>query len=135
MFLSDLLKARANSQTIISSLVFLHKIYVVHRYTSGYVSKQEASLESLASADLGCLFLSQLLVLVLCGVLVFITATYSVFLFPHTEEVVEGKSAILIGMSQWNSNDLVEQIETIGKLEENQGTAQLALHIYLKLSN
>uniref|UniRef100_A0A8C0EM25 PITPNM family member 3 n=1 Tax=Bubo bubo TaxID=30461 RepID=A0A8C0EM25_BUBBB len=24
-------------------------------------------------------------------------------------------------MSQWNSNDLVEQIETIGKLEENQG--------------
>ncbi|GAB0198279.1 membrane-associated phosphatidylinositol transfer protein 3 [Grus japonensis] len=37
------------------------------------------------------------------------------------EEMVEGKSAILIGMSQWNSNDLVEQIETIGKLEENQG--------------
>lgn len=35
--------------------------------------------------------------------------------------MVEGKSAILIGMSQWNSNDLVEQIETIGKLEENQG--------------
>ncbi|KFV51747.1 Membrane-associated phosphatidylinositol transfer protein 3, partial [Gavia stellata] len=42
-------------------------------------------------------------------------------LFPPTEEMVEGKSAILIGMSQWNSNDLVEQIETIGKLEENQG--------------
>ncbi|KAJ1184529.1 hypothetical protein NDU88_001335 [Pleurodeles waltl] len=38
-----------------------------------------------------------------------------------TEEVVEGKSAILIGMSQWNSNDLVEQIETIGKLEDGQG--------------
>lgn len=35
--------------------------------------------------------------------------------------MVEGKNAILIGMSQWNSNDLVEQIETIGKLEENQG--------------
>lgn len=34
---------------------------------------------------------------------------------------MEGKSAILIGMSQWNSNDLVEQIETIGKLEENPG--------------
>lgn len=42
-------------------------------------------------------------------------------LFPPAEEMVEGKSAILIGMSQWNSNDLVEQIETIGKLEENQG--------------
>ncbi|NXE87157.1 PITM3 protein, partial [Menura novaehollandiae] len=42
-------------------------------------------------------------------------------LFPPTEEMVEGKNAILIGMSQWNSNDLVEQIETIGKLEENQG--------------
>ncbi|XP_048822951.1 membrane-associated phosphatidylinositol transfer protein 3 isoform X2 [Lagopus muta] len=40
---------------------------------------------------------------------------------PVWKEVVEGKSAILIGMSQWNSNDLVEQIETIGKLEENQG--------------
>lgn len=37
------------------------------------------------------------------------------------EEVAEGKNAILLGMSQWNSNDLVEQIETIGKLEENQG--------------
>uniref|UniRef100_A0A8C5J9N2 Membrane-associated phosphatidylinositol transfer protein 3 n=1 Tax=Junco hyemalis TaxID=40217 RepID=A0A8C5J9N2_JUNHY len=34
--------------------------------------------------------------------------------------MVEGKNAILIGMSQWNSNDLVEQIETIGKLEENK---------------
>uniref|UniRef100_A0A8D0L2B2 PITPNM family member 3 n=1 Tax=Sphenodon punctatus TaxID=8508 RepID=A0A8D0L2B2_SPHPU len=41
--------------------------------------------------------------------------------FDAREEVVEGKNAILIGMSQWNSNDLVEQIETIGKLEENQG--------------
>ncbi|XP_027328351.3 membrane-associated phosphatidylinositol transfer protein 3 isoform X4 [Anas platyrhynchos] len=40
---------------------------------------------------------------------------------PRPEEVVEGKSAILIGMSQWNSNDLVEQIETIEKMEENQG--------------
>lgn len=52
--------------------------------------------------------------------LLFVTAIYSV-LFPFTEEMVEGKNAILIGMSQWNSNDLVEQIETIGKLEENQG--------------
>ncbi|NXA81372.1 PITM3 protein, partial [Thryothorus ludovicianus] len=41
--------------------------------------------------------------------------------FDAREEIVEGKNAILIGMSQWNSNDLVEQIETIGKLEENQG--------------
>ncbi|KAJ7308945.1 hypothetical protein JRQ81_008225 [Phrynocephalus forsythii] len=32
----------------------------------------------------------------------------------------EGKSAILLGMSQWNSNDLVEQIETIGKLAEEE---------------
>ncbi|NWV36840.1 PITM3 protein, partial [Grantiella picta] len=48
-------------------------------------------------------------------------------LFPLTEEMVEGKSAILIGMSQWNSNDLVEQIETIGKLEENQGNANISM--------
>ncbi|KAG9485923.1 hypothetical protein GDO78_008813, partial [Eleutherodactylus coqui] len=41
--------------------------------------------------------------------------------FDAREEIVEGKSAILIGMSQWNSNDLVEQIETIGKLDENPG--------------
>ncbi|XP_030041857.1 membrane-associated phosphatidylinositol transfer protein 3 [Microcaecilia unicolor] len=41
--------------------------------------------------------------------------------FDAREEVVEGKSAILLGMSQWNSNDLVEQIETIGKLEGSQG--------------
>ncbi|KAM4044916.1 membrane-associated phosphatidylinositol transfer protein 3 [Anomaloglossus baeobatrachus] len=41
--------------------------------------------------------------------------------FDAREEIVEGKSAILIGMSQWNSNDLVEQIETIGKLDESPG--------------
>nr|XP_033777278.1 membrane-associated phosphatidylinositol transfer protein 3 isoform X2 [Geotrypetes seraphini]XP_033777279.1 membrane-associated phosphatidylinositol transfer protein 3 isoform X2 [Geotrypetes seraphini]XP_033777280.1 membrane-associated phosphatidylinositol transfer protein 3 isoform X2 [Geotrypetes seraphini] len=41
--------------------------------------------------------------------------------FDAREEVVEGKSAILLGMSQWNSNDLVEQIETIGKFEGSQG--------------
>ncbi|XP_048374725.1 membrane-associated phosphatidylinositol transfer protein 3 isoform X1 [Sphaerodactylus townsendi] len=41
--------------------------------------------------------------------------------FDAREEVAEGKNAILLEMSQWNSNDLVEQIETIGKLEESQG--------------
>lgn len=46
---------------------------------------------------------------------------------PSTEEVAEGKSAILIGMSQWNSNDLVEQIETMGRLEEHQGEAAALL--------
>uniref|UniRef100_A0A8C6TFI2 Membrane-associated phosphatidylinositol transfer protein 3 n=1 Tax=Neogobius melanostomus TaxID=47308 RepID=A0A8C6TFI2_9GOBI len=30
-------------------------------------------------------------------------------------DVMEGKNAILLGMSQWNSNDLVEQIETLGQ--------------------
>ena len=39
--------------------------------------------------------------------------------------MAEGKNAILIGMSQWNSNDLVEQIETMGKLEEHQGEIPL----------
>lgn len=66
--------------------------------------------------------------------LLFGTSIYCILLFPPTEDMVEGKSAILIGMSQWNSNDLVEQIETIGKLEENQGNVQLALHINLKLT-
>ncbi|XP_063002898.1 membrane-associated phosphatidylinositol transfer protein 3 [Elgaria multicarinata webbii] len=41
--------------------------------------------------------------------------------FDARDEVAEGKNAILLGMSQWNSNDLVEQIETIGKLDESQG--------------
>ncbi|ELV12265.1 Membrane-associated phosphatidylinositol transfer protein 2, partial [Tupaia chinensis] len=41
--------------------------------------------------------------------------------FDAREEVAEGKNAILIGMSQWNSNDLVEQIETMGTLDEHQG--------------
>ncbi|PNI37176.1 PITPNM3 isoform 3 [Pan troglodytes] len=41
--------------------------------------------------------------------------------FDAREEMAEGKNAILIGMSQWNSNDLVEQIETMGKLDEHQG--------------
>lgn len=33
-------------------------------------------------------------------------------------DVMEGKSAILLGMSQWNSNDLVEHIETLGHMED-----------------
>uniref|UniRef100_A0A665TJ97 Membrane-associated phosphatidylinositol transfer protein 3 n=1 Tax=Echeneis naucrates TaxID=173247 RepID=A0A665TJ97_ECHNA len=38
-------------------------------------------------------------------------------------DVIEGKSAILLGMSQWNSNDLVEQIETLGHMEaQSHGT-------------
>lgn len=36
-------------------------------------------------------------------------------------EMVEGKSAILLGMSQWNSNDLVEQIETLGHQGRTRG--------------
>ena len=36
-------------------------------------------------------------------------------------DVLEGKSAILLGMSQWNSNDLVEQIETLGHMDQSQG--------------
>ncbi|KAI4533197.1 hypothetical protein MG293_016216 [Ovis ammon polii] len=45
--------------------------------------------------------------------------------FDAREEVAEGKNAILIGMSQWNSNDLVEQMETMGKLEEHQGEGSM----------
>ncbi|XP_069766790.1 membrane-associated phosphatidylinositol transfer protein 3 isoform X2 [Narcine bancroftii] len=41
--------------------------------------------------------------------------------FDARDEVVEGKNALLLGMSTWNSNDLVEQIETIGKLDDDQG--------------
>uniref|UniRef100_A0A5F9D6I1 Membrane-associated phosphatidylinositol transfer protein 3 n=1 Tax=Oryctolagus cuniculus TaxID=9986 RepID=A0A5F9D6I1_RABIT len=41
--------------------------------------------------------------------------------FDAREDMAEGKNAILLGMSQWNSNDLVEQIETMGKLDEHQG--------------
>ncbi|XP_048221996.1 LOW QUALITY PROTEIN: membrane-associated phosphatidylinositol transfer protein 3 [Perognathus longimembris pacificus] len=43
--------------------------------------------------------------------------------FDAREEVAEGKNAMLIGMSQWNSNDLVEQMESMGKLDEPQGEA------------
>ncbi|XP_063762290.1 membrane-associated phosphatidylinositol transfer protein 3 [Eleginops maclovinus] len=38
--------------------------------------------------------------------------------FDARADVMEGKSAILLGMSQWNSNDLVEQIETMGHMED-----------------
>ncbi|KAI4898724.1 hypothetical protein NFI96_024103 [Prochilodus magdalenae] len=35
-------------------------------------------------------------------------------------EVLEGKTAMLLGMSQWNSNDLVEQIETLSHIDQTQ---------------
>ncbi|XP_055514091.1 LOW QUALITY PROTEIN: membrane-associated phosphatidylinositol transfer protein 3 [Leucoraja erinacea] len=41
--------------------------------------------------------------------------------FDARDEVAEGKNALLLGMSTWNSNDLVEQIETIGTLDDGQG--------------
>uniref|UniRef100_A0A8C9ST42 PITP-less RdgB-like protein n=1 Tax=Scleropages formosus TaxID=113540 RepID=A0A8C9ST42_SCLFO len=41
--------------------------------------------------------------------------------FFDAREMLEGKSAILLGMSQWNSNDLVEQIETLGHSDCSQG--------------
>ncbi|XP_018586042.2 membrane-associated phosphatidylinositol transfer protein 3-like isoform X2 [Scleropages formosus] len=40
--------------------------------------------------------------------------------FFDAREMLEGKSAILLGMSQWNSNDLVEQIETLGHSDCSQ---------------
>ncbi|KAL7844563.1 hypothetical protein SRHO_G00231020 [Serrasalmus rhombeus] len=40
--------------------------------------------------------------------------------FFDARDVMEGKTAILLGMSQWNSNDLVEQIETLGHLERSR---------------
>uniref|UniRef100_A0A8C7TS52 Membrane-associated phosphatidylinositol transfer protein 3 n=1 Tax=Oncorhynchus mykiss TaxID=8022 RepID=A0A8C7TS52_ONCMY len=40
--------------------------------------------------------------------------------FFDARDVLEGKSAILLGMSQWNSNDLVEQIETLGHMDQSQ---------------
>ncbi|XP_060928523.1 membrane-associated phosphatidylinositol transfer protein 3 [Limanda limanda] len=46
--------------------------------------------------------------------------------FFDARDVLEGKSAILLGMSQWNSNDLVEQIETMGHMEDqSRGLYQL----------
>uniref|UniRef100_A0A8C2FH77 Membrane-associated phosphatidylinositol transfer protein 3 n=1 Tax=Cyprinus carpio TaxID=7962 RepID=A0A8C2FH77_CYPCA len=39
----------------------------------------------------------------------------------HSGAVLEGKTAMLLGMSQWNSNDLVEQIETLGRIDQTQG--------------
>ncbi|XP_061734262.1 membrane-associated phosphatidylinositol transfer protein 3 isoform X1 [Nerophis ophidion] len=48
--------------------------------------------------------------------------------FDARADVMEGKSAILLGMSQWNSNDLVEQIETLGHMEDqsHEGLYHLA---------
>ncbi|KAL4647581.1 membrane-associated phosphatidylinositol transfer protein 3 [Arapaima gigas] len=40
--------------------------------------------------------------------------------FDARADVLEGKSAILLGMSQWNSNDLVEQIETLGNMDKSR---------------
>ncbi|KAL1260835.1 hypothetical protein QQF64_008662, partial [Cirrhinus molitorella] len=40
--------------------------------------------------------------------------------FFDAREVLEGKTAMLLGMSQWNSNDLVEQIETLGHIDQAQ---------------
>ncbi|KAF5896403.1 membrane-associated phosphatidylinositol transfer protein 3, partial [Clarias magur] len=40
--------------------------------------------------------------------------------FFDARDVLEGKTAILLEMSQWNSNDLVEQIETLGHLERSR---------------
>ncbi|KAL4608437.1 membrane-associated phosphatidylinositol transfer protein 3-like isoform X1 [Arapaima gigas] len=40
--------------------------------------------------------------------------------FFDAREMLEGKSAILLGMSQWNSNDLVEQIKTLGHADSSQ---------------
>ncbi|XP_035289649.1 membrane-associated phosphatidylinositol transfer protein 3-like [Anguilla anguilla] len=40
--------------------------------------------------------------------------------FFDAREVLEGKSAMLLGMSQWNSNDLVEQMETLSHMERSQ---------------
>ncbi|XP_060612817.2 membrane-associated phosphatidylinositol transfer protein 3 [Anolis sagrei] len=48
--------------------------------------------------------------------------------FDAREEMAEGKNAaaILLGMSQWNSNDLVEQIETIEKQMEHSPAGEEA---------
>ncbi|KAJ8256434.1 hypothetical protein COCON_G00185860 [Conger conger] len=40
--------------------------------------------------------------------------------FFDAREVQEGKSALLLGMSQWSSNDLVEQIHTLGHMDPCQ---------------
>ncbi|XP_050949281.1 PITP-less RdgB-like protein isoform X3 [Labeo rohita] len=40
--------------------------------------------------------------------------------FFDARDVMEGKTALLLEMSQWNSNDLVEQIETLGHLEHSR---------------
>lgn len=47
-------------------------------------------------------------------------------LFPT--DVLEGKTAMLLGMSQWNSNDLVEQIETLGQIDQTRGKSKGTLY-------
>lgn len=55
---------------------------------------------------------------------------YICMLFPA--EVLEGKTAMLLGMSQWNSNDLVEQIETLGQIDQTQGKSKWTLYQILQ---
>lgn len=46
---------------------------------------------------------------------------------PCAEVPEPGKTAMLLGMSQWNSNDLVEQIETLGHMDPTQGRRILSV--------
>ncbi|XP_065143529.1 PITP-less RdgB-like protein [Paramisgurnus dabryanus] len=48
--------------------------------------------------------------------------------FFDARDVMEGKAAILLGMSQWNSNDLVEQIETLGHMENSRESLYRLCH-------
>lgn len=58
-------------------------------------------------------------------------ASLSYFSLCVPADVMEGKSAILLGMSQWNSNDLVEQIETLGHMEDqSHGTLYTHTHTH-----
>uniref|UniRef100_A0A8C5DU49 Membrane-associated phosphatidylinositol transfer protein 3 n=1 Tax=Gouania willdenowi TaxID=441366 RepID=A0A8C5DU49_GOUWI len=50
-------------------------------------------------------------------------------------DVMEGKSAILLGMSQWNSNDLVEQIETLGQMEDQTHGTHTLKHMQRETPN
>lgn len=74
----------------------------------------------------------QLALLISDAFRVWINSRINVFVFVPAD-VMEGKSAILLGMSQWNSNDLVEQIETLGHMDDqSHGTymkSQLDSHI------
>lgn len=65
---------------------------------------------------------------VLLYVICLIILIYKLLLFcvymMFPTEVLEGKTAMLLGMSQWNSNDLVEQIETLGQIDQTQGKSK-----------